>query len=1202
MMRRTKYILVPTVLILFLVVGSTSQETKETAEFKLAVNLYKDGLTDLALDQFKNFVNSYPSSNQSIEARFYIGMSLSKLKRYEDARVAFQNFALTYTDDNRAAEAWFRVGESYVALENYREAALAFERVRVFHPRSPLAPEALLLSAKYFRVVSDDVNARKNLRVILQDYSSSDFVPAARLLLAELFFDGGNINLAKREVKTVANGNSKYRIDGMLLLGRIYHSTGQYEEADKLFNKILVDYPGTPASARANFELGLSSFYSGDYNKAVEYYKKTLAEKNIDSTVNEKASLEIGIAYYKSNDFKNSSEQFDKFIKNFPKSEKINQALFLRGKSFEGLKNNKAAINSFNQVFNSVLDEYKPQAYARASIAAEILDNVTLSLEYCKRYLEKYPDGEGTQDALIRIGDLYKERLKDDDRAIIYYAEALRAKPHSYKLSSIKLKIGESYSQAGNYNAAMRTFEEILKNYPSDREALAAKENLDRILIYENKNYKSGLEKIAKLFGDFLIGKNSAELAFNLGQVYFEDLKDYQSAVEQYSFAIDAKITGPNLPIAHYNRAIAAQRAAFNSANQTEVAINYHHEFIKLFPNDKNSEEAAYNLLNLKLKSAKPEEAEKLLNEFISTSPKSFFITGVYKLLIEQYLQTNKLSNALTISNLIIKNPATPEFEEYAMMQAAKIYYQSGKMDSAIAYLKNQTEKYPNGIYTVSSLKLLGDILLKNGKSEEAEKVFKKIEEEYYYTEIAQETIEPYVKSLIESNKYDEAIYFLKNRIGSDAKNPFTEPINYKYYLAKAYDLKGELQKAILFYREYLFSEPSSEAKVEVYIALGNIMKNQGVADAAAAYYKLAGKLGSIMANREIADLLFQTGRYLEASQQYSGLLVSAINEDDKKYYLTKTIVSKLRNDDLKSAQPLILEFSKNYKKSVESLAELEYEKALIYFRNQDYSTAKKIFTDIASDYDGTRYGPLSEYYLGRIMELNKNNTDAIKKYESVLKQYSNSDAIPRVLLALGNINFNGEKYTEAIRYYQQIVDNPDKEGEILRYAMVNLIEAYEATKLYDAALKMALNFIERFPKDESITEQRIKIGILYTRLGYYDHAVLLFQNLLDEAGSDYEAEIRYNLGETYYYKGDYQQGVLEFLKIPYLTIQNKKVDWTATSFYMAGQSYERMEKYDQALSMYQQIIDRPGIDATFKAGSQKEIDRVKSIIKRGSN
>ena len=57
-------------------------------------------------------------------------------------------------------------------------------------------------------------------------------------------------------------------------------------------------------------------------------------------------------------------------------------------------------------------------------------------------------------------------------------------------------------------------------------------------------------------------------------------------------------------------------------------------------------------------------------------------------------------------------------------------------------------------------------------------------------------------------------------------------------------------------------------------------------------------------------------------------------------------------------------------------------------------------------------------------------------------------------------------------------------------------------------------------------------------------------------------------------------------------------VNWTATSFYMAGQSYEKMSKYDQAIGMYQQIIDMPGIDDTFKAAAQKEINRVKTLIK----
>ncbi len=167
---------------------------------------------------------------------------------------------------------------------------------------------------------------------------------------------------------------------------------------------------------------------------------------------------------------------------------------------------------------------------------------------------------------------------------------------------------------------------------------------------------------------------------------------------------------------------------------------------------------------------------------------------------------------------------------------------------------------------------------------------------------------------------------------------------------------------------------------------------------------------------------------------------------------------------------------------------------------------------------------------------------------------------------------------------------------------MNNLIEAYESTRLYDAAIKTLRDFIARYPNSENIIDRKIKLGTLYTKAGYYDQAILNFQNLVDEGGSVLEAELRYDIGEAYYYKGDYQQAILEFLKVPYLVTKKGKIDWVATSLYMAGQSYEKISKFDEAMNMYQQIIDRTGIESTYKAGARKEIDRVKQLIKKGPN
>src|SRR5271169_1670449 len=131
--------------------GTTAaQNSKENADFKLAINLYNDGLYDLASEQLRQFIAAYPAASQGIDARFYLGLVQMKLRKFDEARLTFQSFALTYQDNPKAPEAWWNVGESYAAMGAHRDAALAFERVKVFHPSSKFAPDALLKSAKYF--------------------------------------------------------------------------------------------------------------------------------------------------------------------------------------------------------------------------------------------------------------------------------------------------------------------------------------------------------------------------------------------------------------------------------------------------------------------------------------------------------------------------------------------------------------------------------------------------------------------------------------------------------------------------------------------------------------------------------------------------------------------------------------------------------------------------------------------------------------------------------------------------------------------------------------------------------------------------------------------------------------------------------------------------------------------------------------------
>ena len=66
---------------------------------------------------------------------------------------------------------------------------------------------------------------------------------------------------------------------------------------------------------------------------------------------------------------------------------------------------------------------------------------------------------------------------------------------------------------------------------------------------------------------------------------------------------------------------------------------------------------------------------------------------------------------------------------------------------------------------------------------------------------------------------------------------------------------------------------------------------------------------------------------------------------------------------------------------------------------------------------------------------------------------------------------------------------------------------------------------------------------------------------------------------------------------MPYLVTKRGKADWISPSYYMAGQAYEKMSKFDLAMTMYKKIVDSKETDTEFKTAAQREILRVQSIL-----
>ena len=1183
-----------------------AQDTKENAEFKLAVALYNDGMFELALDQFSNFIRAYPGTASSIEAEYYLGLTQLKLKRYDEARVTFQNFALGHPASQKAPEAWMRVGDAYAAQKNDREAASAYERVKVFHPNSPLAAEALVKAAVYYRKAGALDNARKALRTIIQDYTSSAKVAEARVAMGEIYFEEGRTDLAETEfsrvIESSADASTKAR--ATLLMGKLYLAVGRTTEAQTVLGRVTTQYKTTSAAIDAAFELGRLQQLSGNYVQAIDQLKKVWTDSSAGDETRAQALAALGDCYLELLDYTNALRNYEKFLAAYPSHKRVDEVQLAAGLSAARSGNYEVAFSHFAKV--GPTDENGPYArralIATAEAAAKSRDFARAVSAY-HSYTDRFASDIYVPEVLMRLGKLYEEELRDPRRAAGSYEEITQRYPQSTQIDDALFGFGRCKEAAGDIDGALQSYSELVDKYSSSEYFEKVEERIRYLHNHKAKNREEGVEKLAMLVGEMLTEKSRAVLSLKLGDIYFNVLKDYRSAAQQFGAAIDGGLGEDQFAEAYFLRARSYHLLSEIDTGAVDDAVKYYGAFLKQFPARKRSDEAEFYLLQLKSEGRSDAEIAALASDYLSLRPVSAYRDQVSLLLAESLARQGKRREAIAALGQITRGMPSSPFLQRAWMQMGKLYSQLDTPDSAGLAWQSALDAVPRGRYAAEALWLLASLKLQRQPSDAA-KLLRRITSECYYCEFRNRAEASLGEAYLGSGDYGNAIELYESLWRRQTQSPFdVKPdMVLVFNLATAHRLKGDRQKAIELYNAYLLKDRTSKSAADAYLALGTLARDQGNTEAASAYFKQAADItGEEKSSREIADLLFQTEQYTEAAKHYSSLARTAQGDDDKRYFPSRLIICKLRTNELKAAQPLMNDFAKTYKGSEEQLAEIEYEKGLYFYRSQDYNTAKKVFGDVADDYDKTRFAAWAEYYLGKILEVTNKQQDAVKKYESILKRFPRSDVLPRVYLSLGNVSYNAEKYQDAITNYQKIVESPETTGEILAYAMNNLITAYQSVELYEAALKVTRDFIDRFPNDQSILDKKINIGVLYTRLGYYDQAALHLQRLLDEAPSDAEAEIRYDIGEAHYSKGDYTQAILEFLKVPYLVTKRGKLDWTATSLYMAGQAYEKMSKFDQAIAMYQQIIDRPGIDATFKAGAKKEIDRVKTVMKKDS-
>lgn len=1180
-----------------------AQDTRESAEFKLAVQLYNDGLYAQSEDQFRSFVDRFPNTSSAIEARFYLGLLQKRAKKYSEARNSFQDFAIRYSDNPKAPEAWWNLGEIHAAEHNYAEAGQAFAKLKAFHPKSAKAPEALLAASGYFLKAKDYDNARTVLNSILLEYPRAAVRIDAQFALGQMYLASGEAERALREFSRLLTEtvSAEMRARIIVAIGESHMQLGNRTDAEARLREAISTYPNSAAAFDAQVKLGDMLRLFRDFTGARGQYESVTTNTAVPAAVRQTAYIGLAETAMAAGDPRAATDAYARLLREAP-TDDIEPDTYRKAAAAARRAGDFAQAETWlDRLLADTLIVYDRRVLlvdlAQTAVEGK---NFTGAAGRYRQYLQRYPDDPGAPFAALRIAEIEEEQFQNYPGAIAQYAAVIERYGVTPVADDAQFGRARTLEKQGKGADAAAAYAQVLVQYPASELRADALARLRILGQSGGGDAGRSVDQLASVIAAMHEQPGAASVDLLLGRVYLESIGDFVRAETYFDAALRKGVRGDEEEEAAYGAAMAGVRLAQRGDRAAAVAEQRCHAFFSAHAAGARRDDLAWALFVLKSAPDRPTEILDAANAFLALNP----ATHREDVLIasgEAMLTIGRATDAEKEFTRVVETAGSSTTGADAWYGRARARSEQRRFEEAISDLSTYAATAPNGVRIADALLLHGRLLARIGRYEEAVGRFDRLIGDFAYSSLADSARIAVIEAMLEGGMTQAALARSEWYLRDVEAHPFRgADAGQEFLFVRAQTLararvRNDAKRALL---RYAAEYPEGAHIGEVYYALGQMSKDEGKVDLATAYLQQAGGMNhGAAAQRDAADLLLESGRYERAIAAYAKLSGQATSPVEKQYAESRIVVAQYRAGKLDEARKSDASFRSTWPQAEPVFDELELERGKHFFRKGDYRQAQDIFDDV-EDSDAPTISALAVYWDGRCLEAQSKNADAADRYREVIKKHPRTEAALEAMMSLGRMHLRAEQFPEAATQFKAIVDLGDIPETSLKEALNGLIRSYEQMSMYDVAIEMTKRFVETWPSDPTVFRKRVNMGVFYYQLRYFDQAISHLESLLTEAAPDDQAEIRYYIGESYYYKGDFTQAALEFLKVPFLVVGKTEINWTGAAYYMAGKSYENLSKFDLALGMYQKIVDTPGIDGREKAQAAKEIDRVKALIR----
>jgi len=540
------------------------------------------------------------------------------------------------------------------------------------------------------------------------------------------------IELAEAATKAI---EAKPNLDSELLMrrGRCLYYLKRYEEALVCFRTLRTKYKSAPDVEHASYAEIVILSKLNNIPELKDKCQQFMSKHPESSHIEQVTSLAVEVLV-KSGNWKEVRSFCSALAERFPKSENLENYIFYQAVAFFMEGNFGESTPIFTKFLKDFPKSDRTETAMYYMAMSYFLGNkYKETLKACKAYLEKFPDGDYAGDMHYRLSFIDFNDTVDDqsDKIIRELGDFLQTHPDDAANGSMYCLIADTYKKKKpNPKADLETQNKEIQDFEDG--ALKAymgavkTDSLDDIMQYALDNATTILQRrnkwteIGDMHAEFMRRKPDSQLfllsARWIARVYAREKDGYPKAVKELAKAMEPKISDPTCEQIEYlidelvKTVIASERKKLQDERKAEI--------------EKKAEEE-------KAKAEAGNKTAPATNSDASAASKDAPVAIVKKKDVEFEVVEKLLVDALTEITQKTQNETT----------AARIYYARARLAQALKET-NRSDLYLKGIATANAgnptvlsptlLSLCGNILLKNGDLDGAEKMFQRLIDRFH--------------------------------------------------------------------------------------------------------------------------------------------------------------------------------------------------------------------------------------------------------------------------------------------------------------------------------------------------------------------------------------------------------------------------------------------------------------------------------------